>query len=169
MRYDHNDTELAAAFAAVRQYDPGTYARMEAAGDWHVSTDPFSGLFTFDFTTALMQMGQTALESNGITLPRNAGEYAGNQAAMTWVNQVMIGLEAEVEHISAVLAMADTLVHEFAHIYAQGHNEPEAFRASSAFGSLLPAPDGPVIKRDNDETLAEILVHPEHYPTTVSD
>lgn len=166
MIFSHDDTELAAAFAVVRQYDPDTYARMQAANDWHVSTDPFSDLFVFDFTMTLLQMGQVAFESDGVTLPLNAGDV---HPAMTWINRTMVGLESDSEHVSAVMATAETLVHEFAHVYVKGHNEPEAFRAGIVFASLLPGRDGEIIQRDNRKTLALITAHPEVYPNVLSD
>jgi hypothetical protein len=166
LKYDHDDTHLAAAFAAVRQYDPATYARMEADTAWHVSTDPFTDLFDFDFTMVLVAGGEQTLESDGMTVPQGVYPYA-----MTWINGALIGYEAESEGISDVLDMASALVHEYAHTHVHygGHNEPEAFRAASAFAELLPSPDGALIKRDSDETLAYALAHPEQYPNTLSD
>lgn len=167
MRYDHNDSAVVAALGVVRQYDPETYARMQAA-EWHVSTDPLSELFMPEFSYGMIADGPSMFLNDGTTLPREAGDV-GNPYGMTWLNSWGVGMSAARSGVSATFYMAAVLVHEFRHVYTKGHNEPEAFKAGSAFAALLPSPDGEIIKRDSDEILAAALAHPEIYPNTLSD
>jgi len=156
LQFDHDDLELAAGFAAVRQYDPDTYARMRAAR-WHVSVNPFD--LALDFGLSLMSEPHSMM-AEGVTLP---GPAASGGVALTWINIELMRAMIQGEKIGAAVFMAEVLVHEFAHIHTEGHNEQEAFTAGSAFAVKIPGRDGNVLLRASEDAAAFERANPVAY------
>lgn len=156
MRFDHNDTELAAGFTAVRQYDPQTYDRMQATR-WHVSNNPFD--LAFDFALGIMSSIHNML-AEGITLPGPATE---DGEALTWVNIELIRDVARDSQVTPAAFMAEILVHEFRHVHTTGHNEQEAFTAGSEFAKKIPGHDGAELLKDSERSAAFERANPVTY------
>ena len=156
MNYDPGDGLLAAAFAAVRQYDPATYARMEAS-TWHLSRDPFD--LSVDFAMqALVSPAEQGAEM--VTVPDT---QPGFPVPITWVNVGTLLRDANAMGVQTTLLAAADLVHEFAHLHAVKSNEQEAFQAGSRFAARLPAPDGPVIQGEISISAQFKKAHPFAY------
>lgn len=161
VHYDHHDKALRDAFAVIRRYDPGTYARM-AASDWRVSTHmrrAFPGIGADGyFEMWLASMSGTTAQ----TMSRRCNGYQGVTGAIagaTWFTAEAAEEAASYMRVPAAYLAASILVHEFAH-YDQPCGRPAivqetpAYAAGAAFARLLPAPYGEQIARAQEDQLA---------------
>jgi hypothetical protein len=135
--------DLRPALDIVRQYDPATYARMDAS-PWHVTTDA---------SDVPLDMLFVAREAHGVTSA--AGE--AERYAITFINKYSIADAAFLAHVPGDVYIAYVLVHEWAHTGQRGMRESvateaPAFDAGTAFALRLPAPWRAPLERDSEET-----------------
>lgn len=170
MQWDHSDSFLAAGFNVVREIVPETFARMDAASDWAVTTDIDAYLRLQIKYSGQPGIGDLMLlaEANGTTAP--VGALCASCAGVTLINPAAIRDWSDETGLHVASATAAGLVHEFSHLHndvaTPDHTAGEraAFLAQYEFGKLLRGRDGAVITDDVLGNLRKIAQH--EYPHT---
>lgn len=129
------------ALEVIREDDPDTYRRMQRA-PWQVRPVPPG-----EYPPGMDEMNASMF---GITLGQTGRENTG-EGEITWLNEDLMSGYARDTGLPIAFAVAETMVHEFAHTETEGsQDERGAFRTELGFARRAGFPQSVIREIEHD-------------------